>query len=99
MEEEKEIREVRGFDLLSKSSSRQPGGLTFVSRSQLMERTKASRLQHGDQPSDVDMDDPLDAAVDSEEGSAPFAPPPPARGRGRGGRGRGSRGRGRGETT
>lgn len=63
-----------------------------------MERTKAHRLERSDQLSDVDMDDAVGAAVDSDEGSTAFPPPPPARGRGRGSRGRGSRGRGRGET-
>lgn len=62
---------------------------------ELMDRTKAHRLDRGDQPSDVAMLDELaDAAMDSDEGPSAF--PPPARGRGRGGRGRGSRGRGRG---
>lgn len=63
-----------------------------------MERTRASRLQRGEQQFDVDMDDP---AVDSDEGPAEFAPHPQAgrggRGRASRGRGRGSRGRGRGE--
>lgn len=98
VEEEKEIREVsRSACVLMRRriSQRQQAFDVFISGAQLMERTKAHRLERGDQPSDVDMDDA--AAVDSDEGSAAFPPPPPARGRGRGSRGRGSRGRGRGE--
>uniref|UniRef100_A0A8C3FY83 Double-strand break repair protein n=1 Tax=Cyclopterus lumpus TaxID=8103 RepID=A0A8C3FY83_CYCLU len=56
-------------------------------------RAKAHRLEHGNVPVDSDISNEL--ALDSDEGSAPFAPP--TRGRGRGGRGRGGRGRGRGE--
>ncbi|XP_034404143.1 double-strand break repair protein MRE11 [Cyclopterus lumpus] len=57
-------------------------------------RAKAHRLEHGNVPVDSDISNEL--ALDSDEGSAPFAPP--TRGRGRGGRGRGGRGRGRGAT-
>lgn len=99
MEEEKEIREVSrsARNLMTTRRSRQQAFDVYLSHSQLMDRTKAHRLDRGDQPSDVAMLDELaDAAMDSDEG--PSASPPPARGRGRGGRGRGSRGRGRGET-
>lgn len=99
MEEEKEIREVSRSvrNLMTTRRSRQQAFDVYLSHSQLMDRTKAHRLDRGDQPSDVAMLDELaDAAMDSDEGPSAF--PPPARGRGRGGRGRGSRGRGRGET-
>ncbi|KAM6931826.1 double-strand break repair protein MRE11 [Lycodopsis pacificus] len=55
-------------------------------------RAKAHRLERGNEPADSDISNEL--ALDSDEGSAPFAPPT----RGRGGRGRGGRGRGRGAT-
>ncbi|XP_029302249.1 double-strand break repair protein MRE11 [Cottoperca gobio] len=57
-------------------------------------RAKAHRLERGEEPVDPNISGEL--ALDSDEGSAPSAPP--TRGRGRGSRGRGGRGRGRGAT-
>uniref|UniRef100_A0A8C2Z7Z2 Double-strand break repair protein n=1 Tax=Cyclopterus lumpus TaxID=8103 RepID=A0A8C2Z7Z2_CYCLU len=71
-------------------------GSCMISRAKdvnAINRAKAHRLEHGNVPVDSDISNEL--ALDSDEGSAPFAPP--TRGRGRGGRGRGGRGRGRGE--
>ncbi|XP_054453521.1 double-strand break repair protein MRE11 [Anoplopoma fimbria] len=59
---------------------------------EVISRAKAHRLERGDEPVDFDLSSEL--TLDSDEGSAPFAPP--TRGRGRGARGRGVRGRGRG---
>uniref|UniRef100_A0A8C2Z830 Double-strand break repair protein MRE11 n=1 Tax=Cyclopterus lumpus TaxID=8103 RepID=A0A8C2Z830_CYCLU len=53
----------------------------------MISRAKDVNVSHSDISNEL--------ALDSDEGSAPFAPP--TRGRGRGGRGRGGRGRGRGE--